>query len=83
MRGPFRRGMSRDVEVDKASSIMREDDKHEQNFKPHGMDGEEVDRSQLRDVIIEERSPRLRWWFRSANHVFGNRSLGNLNSEFE
>jgi|RhiMetdeSRZDD1v2_1073273.scaffolds.fasta_scaffold124597_3 hypothetical protein len=31
--------MSRDVEVDKASSMMCEDDKHERNFKSHGMDG--------------------------------------------
>src|SRR5262249_41758557 len=83
LRGPFTRRMSRDVEVDNASSIVGENDKHEQNFKPHGVDGEGVDRSQLRYVIVEERSPRLRWWLRMAHHVFGNRSLGDLNSEFE
>jgi hypothetical protein len=44
LRGPFRRRMSRDVEVDNASSIMRENDKHEKNFKPYRVDGEEVDR---------------------------------------
>src|SRR5262249_35111762 len=37
LRGPFSRGMSRDVEVDNASSIVGENDKHEQNFKPHGV----------------------------------------------
>src|SRR5262249_6812865 len=83
LRGPFRRGMSRDVEVDNASSIMRENDKHEKNFKPCSMDGEEVDRSQLRYVIVEERSPRLRWRLRTADHVFGDRGLGDLNSKFE
>src|SRR5262245_10711977 len=62
---------------------MRENDKHEQNFKPYSMDGGEVDRSQLRYVIVKKRSPRLRWWLRMADHVFGNRSLGDLNSEFE
>jgi hypothetical protein len=45
LRGPSRRGMSRDVEVDNAPSIMCKNDKHEQNFKPHCMDGEEVDGS--------------------------------------
>src|SRR5215813_6975845 len=83
LRGPFSRGMSRDVEVDNASSIMRENDKHEKNFKPCSMDGEEVDRSQLRYVIVEERSPRLRWRLRTADHVFGDRGLGDLNSKFE
>src|SRR5262249_10572026 len=75
--------MSRDVEVDNASSIMRENNKHEKNFKPCSMDGEEVDRSQLRYVIVKERSPRLRWWPGMSDHVFGNRSLRDLNSEFE
>src|SRR5262249_40005907 len=75
--------MSRDVEVDNASSMMRENDKHEQNFKPHCMDGEEVDRSQLRYVIVKERSPRLRWWLGMSDHVFGNRGLRDLNSEFQ
>src|SRR5262245_57396848 len=75
--------MSCDVEVHNASSIMRENDKDEQNFKPHCVDGEEVDRSQLRYVIAEERSPRLRWWLPMPDHVFGNRSLRDLNSELE
>src|SRR5215510_9056971 len=83
LRAPFSRGMSRDVEVDNASSIMRENDKHEKNFEPYSMDGEEVDRSQLRYVIVKERSPRLRRWLRMAGHVFGNRSLRDLNPEFE
>src|SRR5215510_13418576 len=47
LRGPFNRRMSRDIEVDNASPIMRENDKHEQNFEPYSMDREEVDRSQL------------------------------------
>src|SRR5215510_12530921 len=58
LRGPFRRGMSRDVVVDNASSIMRENNKHEKNFKTNRVDSEEVDRSQLRCVIVKKRSPR-------------------------
>jgi hypothetical protein len=35
--------MSRDVEVHDASSVMRENDENEQDFKPNRMDREEVD----------------------------------------
>src|SRR5215471_2520006 len=83
LRGPFRRRMSRDIEMDDASAIMCENDKHEKNFKPSSVDREEVDRSQLRYVIVKERSPRLRWWLGMSDQVFGNRSLRDLNSEFE
>src|SRR5262245_12750035 len=75
--------MSRHVKVDNASTVLHKNDKDEQDFKPDRVDGEEVYRSELGYVIIEERSPRLRWWFWSPDHVFGNRSLGNLNSNFE
>ena len=64
--------MSRRVEVHNASSIVCKNDEDEQDFKPDRVDGEEVDRSELRYVIIEERSPRLRWLFRISNHVFRN-----------
>ena len=40
---PFSRGMSCDVEVDNASSVMRENDEDEQDFKPDRVDGEKVD----------------------------------------
>src|SRR5262249_18604379 len=30
-------------------------------------------------VILEERPPRLGWWFGASDHVFGNRSLRDLN----
>jgi len=53
--------MSRDVKVDNASSGMGEDDKDEQDFKPNRVDGEEIDGSQLRYLIVEECFPRLRW----------------------
>ena len=40
---------------------MGEDDKNEQDFKPDRVDGEEIDGRELRNVIVEERSPCLRW----------------------
>src|SRR5262245_44278606 len=44
LRGPFRSRMGCHVEV---PAIMDEHNEDKQNFKPHGVHGEEVDRSQL------------------------------------
>jgi hypothetical protein len=38
---------------------MCENDKDKQHFKPNGVDSKEVDGGELRNVILEERSPRL------------------------
>ena len=54
---------------------MCEDNKNEEHFEPNGVDGEEVDGRELRNVILEERLPRLRWGFGASDHVLGNRSL--------
>jgi hypothetical protein len=55
--------------VDDASSIVDEDDKDEQYFKPNRVDAEKVDGSKLSSVIHEKRSPRLRWWFATSDQV--------------
>src|SRR5262245_29550423 len=78
--GPFGLWMSRDIKVNNASSIMRQDDKHEQDFKPDGVDGEEVDGRKLGNVIVEEGLPRLGRRFRTSDHVFGHGSLRNLDA---
>src|SRR5262249_43175074 len=44
---------------------------------------EEVDRNELGHMIGEERSPRLGWRLGMADHVFGNRSLGNVSAQFQ
>ena len=49
--------MGRDVEVEDAPAVMCKDDKYEQNLEPDGVYGEEVYRSELRHMIVEERSP--------------------------
>ena len=49
---------------------MCEDNKNEEDFEPNGVDGEEVDGPELRNVIREERPPRLRWRFWMSDHVF-------------
>jgi len=55
LRCPFGCRVSRNVEVNNASSIMCENDKDKQHFKPNGVDSKEVDGRELRNVIIEER----------------------------
>jgi hypothetical protein len=40
--------------VDNTSSIVSEDDKDEQNFKANCVDGEEVHRGKLRNVVFGE-----------------------------
>ena len=72
LRRPFSRWMSCDVKVHDASSIVREDNKNEEDFKPNGVDRKEVDRRELSNVIIEERPPSLGWWFGPSDHVLGN-----------
>src|SRR5215470_13729815 len=79
LRRPFSRWMSCDVEVHDAPSIVCEDNKNEEDFEPNGVDGEEVNGRELRNVILEERLPRLRRWFGASDHVLGNRSLRDLN----
>src|SRR5215831_19931925 len=81
LRRPFGRWMSCDVEVHDASSIVCEDNKNEEDLEPNSVDGEEVDRRELRNVIIEKRSPCLRWWFRTSNHIFGDGGFRNLNAQ--
>src|SRR5215831_14587764 len=79
LRRPFSRWMSCDVEVHDTSAIVCEDNKNEEDFEPNGVDGEEVNGRELRNVILEERPPRLGWWFWTSDHVLGNRSLRDLN----
>jgi hypothetical protein len=43
-----------------ATPVMPQDDKTVQQTESHGWDDEEVDRHNVADVVLEERSPRLR-----------------------
>jgi hypothetical protein len=52
LRRLFRRWMSCNVEVDDTSSIVCEHNKNEKDFEPNGVDGEEVDGRELRNVIL-------------------------------
>ena len=73
--------MSCHVEVDNGSSIVNEYDEDEQDFEPNGVHREEVDRSELRNMIIQEGPPRLGGRFPTSDLVLGHRGFGNLDAQ--
>ena len=75
--------MSRNVEVDDTTTVMGQNDKHQQDLEPDRWHREEVHRSQLRHVIVEKRSPGLRRWTGAAYHVLRDRGLGYVETQFQ
>src|SRR5438093_6883620 len=59
--GPRGRWVSRDVKVENTTAVVSKHNKNEQNFKPDRMHREKIDRTELRDVVLEECSPGLGW----------------------
>ena len=47
------------------------------------MHREEINRNELRDMIVEKCLPTLRWRFPMADHVFRHRGFGNLDTQFQ
>ena len=58
-RRPGRRGMLGDRHVDDPSTVVREDDEHEEQPERDGRHDEEVGGHDLARVVRQERSPRL------------------------
>jgi hypothetical protein len=83
LRCPGRRGMSRDVEVEDATTVMCQNDKNEENLEPNCWHSEEVHRSQLRHVIVEKGSPGLRGRTRKAHLVLGDSRLGYVDAQLQ
>ena len=61
-----------DGHVDDPSTLVREDDEHEEHPERDGWHDEEVDGHDLARVIREERSPRLRRWPPLAIRLYEN-----------
>jgi hypothetical protein len=57
--------------------------KHIQDLEPDGRYDEEVDRHHGHQVIVEEGSPGLGWWFSPPDHVLANAGLTDVDAEFE
>ena len=81
--GPRGRWVSRDVKVENTTAVVSKHNKNEQNFKPDRMHREKIDRTELRDVVLEECSPGLGWRLVMTDHVFRRRCLGNLDTQFQ
>ena len=72
-----------DVEVQDASSVMEEDDDHEQDTESDRRHGEEVDGDEVLDVVTEEGLPGGTGWLPMTDHVLGHGRLGNFDAELD
>ena len=77
--GPFRGGMAGDVEMDNAAAVMTENDQDVEQAESCCWHDEEIQRSELRDMIVEEGTPGLRRRLTRTDHVPGD---GRSPSEF-
>jgi len=69
------------VEVDNFTTIMSEHEKDIQDLKCRRRHGEEVDRYQVLNMIIQKGPLRLRWRLRMMDHVFCDCRLGDVDAE--
>src|SRR4030088_328307 len=70
-------------EMQNSAAVMREHQKHVQDLKPDGRHGEEVERHDALQVIVEERPPGLGRRSSVADHVFTNTGFADLDAELE
>ncbi|PYS08107.1 MAG: hypothetical protein DMG17_29585 [Acidobacteria bacterium] len=70
--------MSGNIGVKNTTAVIGKRYKYEQNFKPDRLHREQIDRNELRDVVVEKCFRRLRWRFPMTDHVFRYGGLGNL-----
>jgi hypothetical protein len=60
--GPFRCRMLRDVEVDDATSMVGQDEQHEEHFVCHRRHDKEIKGDQVLDMVVQKGLPRRRRW---------------------
>jgi len=83
MRCPLCGRMSRYVEVHDTSPIMSHHDEDEQYLEQRRRHREKIDGGQLCRVILQKRPPGLRRWLPMPDHVFGDGSFRNLDTQLE
>ena len=79
--GPTRSWMSRDVEVDDDPALVTQHDKGEEYAKCSGRNGEEVNRDDVPNVVVQESPPRLRWRFVTSDFVLVDCRFGHVLAE--
>lgn len=72
-RRPRGRGIGRDVEMQNASTIVRQDEEHVQQPKCRRRHDEEIDRRDFLGVLRQEFLPGQRWQLADTDHVLGHR----------
>ena len=74
---PLGRGMLGDVEVDDMSSMMTKNDEGKQYAESGCRNGEEIDRDNVTEMILEKRPPGLRRRLSSSDPILSHRSFGH------
>src|SRR5215472_15277874 len=80
---PLGGGVGGHIEVKNATTVMSQHQKHVKDLETDGGHGEEVDRDQLREVILQESAPALRRWLAAAHHVLAYAAFPDVDAEFE
>lgn len=80
---PYRSGVFCYVSVNNFSQIMAEDHQDKKHSKRCRLYRKEVDREEIRRMVLEESSPCLRRWLPISNHVLGHYSRRNIDTELQ
>jgi hypothetical protein len=75
--------VGRHIEVENATTVMAQYQKHIKNLETNRRYSEEVNGDHLRGMIFQESAPALRRWLAAARHVFTDAALADVDAEFE
>ncbi len=76
-------GMLGDGRVNDPPAIVGQNDRHVKQPKRHRCHNEHIDRSDAGGVVEQKAAPGRRGCTSSSHHVFGDRSLADLDAELE
>jgi hypothetical protein len=79
--GPLRCRMLRDVEVDDATSMVGQDEQHEEHFVCHRRHDKEIKGDQVLDMVVQKGLPRRRRWLTWSHPVRLDRRFGHINAQ--
>jgi len=80
---PFRGRVGGNIEVQNAAAVMGQNQENVENLEVDRGHCEEINRDQLRGMILKECPPALRGRFVSADHVFADAAFSDVDAEFE
>ena len=82
--GPSRAGMLGNVEMKNTAPVVGQDEEDVDDAEGGGRHGQEVNRCQRPDVVLEEGSPGLRGWIAwPGRHEAGDAALADVDAELE